>query len=92
MNSLADSFLGELEDDKKALWINFDLFESYRYLNLFGKKWFNSKFVFTKFKVISILLNKINDMLINKDKDEKLFKEYLRKILDNYNSIFLINK
>ena len=65
--------------------MNFDLYESTKMVNLFGQRWTNSKFTFTIYKMISILLIKIDSLLANStNMDENTYKLELQKIYDNY--------
>lgn len=77
-----------VNEEKSAKWINFDLYESNRSINLFGHRWYNYKFTFTPYKIISILLTKINSLLAKNNVDENIYKKNLNKIYNNYNQLY----
>ena len=78
--------INNMEED--LVWINYDLFESAKSFVIFGYLWSNDKFNFTKFKLVSLLLKKMSELLIDNAATEKENKQLLSKILTNYNNIF----
>lgn len=51
------------EEDSDSILLDFDLYNSSRNISFFGKRWSNSKFTFTQFKLASLLLKKIDELL-----------------------------
>lgn len=82
------TYLHNLMHHMDNIWINYDLFESSKEFILFEKNWRNEKFNFTLFKILSLLLKRINTFLERGELSENEYKKKIRKIYDNYKALF----